>query len=176
MPFSFTADKQTTIVAEKCLPTLGSSLGPAVLKNGNKGKINISIETLPSLKEKSLGVSSERSHLQSYVSFRSRIGVTSLFISNQSTGRASERDRSRGGESSICISYADLCCSSRKARRETHSPQQPPKPSAWAESQMLPWITGDFSLQLSPGYFLLTRWLGDCIGPIAVVQRKQVDI
>lgn len=29
--------------AGKCLPTLGSSLGPAVLKNGNKGKINISI-------------------------------------------------------------------------------------------------------------------------------------
>lgn len=51
MPFSFKADKQTEIVAEKCLPTLGSSLGLAVLKNGNKGKINISIKRYLPLKK-----------------------------------------------------------------------------------------------------------------------------
>lgn len=49
--FPSKADKQTEIVAEKCLPTLGSSLGLAVLQNGNKGKINISMERYLPLKK-----------------------------------------------------------------------------------------------------------------------------
>lgn len=77
-----------------------------------------------------LGVSSERSHLQSYVSFRSRVGVTSLFISNQSPrrGGASAAAGARG-ESSLRISDADLCRSRGEAGEE---------PTAPAQSQALP--------------------------------------
>lgn len=81
-------------------------------------------------KKTRLGVSSERSHLQSYVSFRSRVGVTSLFISNQSPGRggASAAAGARG-ESSLRISDADLCRSHQEAGEE---------PTAPAQSQALP--------------------------------------
>lgn len=83
-----------------------------------------------SKKKTRLGVSSERSHLQSYVSFCSRVGVTSLFISNQSPGRggASAAAGARG-ESSLRISDADLCRSHQEAGEE---------PTAPAQSQALP--------------------------------------
>lgn len=102
-------------VTDKSLPTLGSSWEPAALEKMQQGGVGGGKKSLAHkcylfLIEQSPGVSWQPSHLQSYVRFLPSIGVTRLFISNQSRGRRRAR-----GRRSICISYADLYCSSLEA-------------------------------------------------------------